>query len=80
MKTIDFDYVKQVLNANGITDEVLAENDNSFESGTEEWMLVISDIIGRDDFGLDEFDIAEDEHNRIMEFISVMNQNGITSW
>jgi hypothetical protein len=80
MKTIDFDYVKQILNANGITDEVLAENDNSFESGTEEWMLVISDIIGRDAFGLDEFDIAEDEHNRILEFISVMNQNGITSW
>jgi hypothetical protein len=77
MKTIDFDYVKQVLNANDITDEVLAENDNSFESGTEEWMGVVSDIIGRNAF---EFNYTEDEHNRIMEFISVMNQNGITSW
>jgi hypothetical protein len=77
MNTIDFSYVKQTLNANGITDEVLAENDNTFEAGTEEWMGVVSEVIGRNAY---DGELTEDEQRVILYFISVMNQNGISSW
>jgi len=75
MNTIDFSYVKQTLNANGITDKVLAGNNNMFEAGTEEWMGVVSEVIGRNAY---DGELTEDEQRVIYYFISVMEQNGIS--
>ena len=75
MTTIDFNYVKQVLNANGINDTYLEDNEFCIESGTEEWMDILSDVTGKDAY--DDSDWTREDLDRVQEFITVMNQNGI---
>ena len=72
---IDFNYVMKVLSDNGIDQNYLDENDNWIESGTEEWMDVISDITGEDPYDMDEWE--EEKFEKIKEFINVMEENGI---
>ena len=72
---IDFNYVMKVLSDNGIDQNYLDENDNWIESGTEEWMDVISDITGEDPYDMDEWE--EEKFEKIKEFINVMEANGI---
>lgn len=72
---IDFNYVMKVLSDNGIDQNYLDENDNWIESGTEEWMDVISDITGEDPYDMDEWE--EEKFEKIKEFIKVMEANGI---
>ena len=72
---MDFNYVMKVLSDNGIDQNYLDENDNLIESGTEEWMDVISDITGEDPYDMDEWE--EEKFEKIKEFINVMEENGI---
>jgi hypothetical protein len=66
------EYVLNVLMNNGI-DEMYLEDMEGVESGSEEWMDVISEIIGKDSYG----DISEEDDKKIMEFIKIMNGMGI---
>lgn len=72
---VNFDYVMEVLNNNGVDQDYLEDMDNCVEAGSDEWMGVISDIIGKDAYEIDEMD--DDDHNKVMEFIRVMESNGI---
>jgi hypothetical protein len=72
---VDFNYVMKVLNDNGVDQDYLNDNDNYVELGTEEWLGVISDIIEKDAYEIEEME--DDDHNKVMEFIEVMKENGI---
>jgi hypothetical protein len=74
-RKIDFGYVMEVLNNNGIDQDYLNDNDNYIEAGTEEWMDVLGDIIGKNAYEVDE--IEDEDHELVMEFIKVMEENGI---
>jgi hypothetical protein len=74
-KKIDFGYVMEVLNNNGIDQDYLNDNDNYIEAGTEEWMDVLGDLIGKNLYEVDE--IEDEDHKLVMEFIKVMEDNGI---
>jgi hypothetical protein len=66
------EYVLNVLMNNGI-DEMYLEDMEGVESGSEEWMDVVSEVIGKDSYG----DISEEDDKKIMEFIKIMNGMGI---
>jgi hypothetical protein len=74
-RKIDFGYVMEVLNNNGIDQDYLNDNDNYIEAGTEEWMDVLGDLIGKNPYEVDE--IEDEDHELVMEFIKVMEDNGI---
>jgi hypothetical protein len=57
-------------------DELKSEG---IESGGEDWMDVISHIIGGKN-AYDESVFTEDDNELIQEFIYVMNENGIEMW
>ena len=72
---VDFNYVMEVLNNNGVDQDYLEDNDNEIEGGSEEWMGVISEIIGKSAYNDSEWDEGDSE--KIMEFIRVMETQGI---
>jgi hypothetical protein len=72
---ISFEYVMEVLNNNGVDQDYLEDMDNCVEGGTEEWMDIVSDVIGKSAY--DNSTWTENDHERIMEFIRVMESNGI---
>jgi hypothetical protein len=72
---ISFEYVMEVLNNNGVDQDYLEDMDNCVEGGPEEWMDIVSDVIGKSAY--DNSTWTENDHERIMEFIRVMESNGI---
>lgn len=72
---IDFNYVMQVLNNNGVDSEYLEDMDNCVEGGSEEWMGALSEVIGKSAYNDSEWD--EGDQDKITEFIRVMENHGI---
>ena len=72
---VDFNYVMEVLNNNGVDQDYLEDNDNEIEGGSEEWMDIVSEIIGKSAYNDSEWDEGDSE--KIMEFIRVMETQGI---
>ena len=72
---VDFNYVMEVLNNNGVDQDYLENNDNEIEGGSEEWMDIVSEIIGKSAYNDSEWDEGDSE--KIMEFIRVMETQGI---
>lgn len=64
-------YVTQVLLNNGIDANYLIDMDNEVESGSDEWMGVISEIIGKDAY--DSSVITNDDYKKVKEFMRIMN-------
>lgn len=78
MEKINFDYVMEVLSNNGIDKDYLDEMDGMVEGGGDEWMDVLSEIIGRDAYDASiEGDFTEEDNKKIMEFVNIMEENGI---
>ena len=42
---VDFNYVMEVLNNNGVDQDYLENNDNEIEGGSEEWMDIVSESV-----------------------------------
>ena len=77
MKKINLNYVMKVLNNCGIDDNYFdSMGGKEVEDGSEEWMEVVSEIIGKDIFEV-EGDLSEEDFKLVMEFRSVMEENGI---
>jgi len=73
---MELNYVLEVLSNNGIDDCYFEEmGGKEIEGGSEEWMDVISEIIGKNSY--DDSEWAEGDNKKIMEFIRVMEINGI---
>jgi hypothetical protein len=77
MKKMDFNYVMEVLNNCGIDDDYFdSMGGKEVEDGSEEWMDVISEIIGKNVFEV-EGDLNNKDFKLVMEFRNIMEENGI---
>ena len=65
--------VLSVLMNNGVNEDYLSEM-GGVESGSDEWMEIISEVLGKDSY-VEEF--SDSDNDKIMEFISVMEGMGI---
>jgi hypothetical protein len=70
---MDKNYVLKVLTNNGFSDEKLDWLE--IESGSEEWMDVVSEITGKDAY---EGDFSDEDNKKIEEFIDIMVEMGIS--
>jgi hypothetical protein len=70
---MDKNYVLKVLTNNGFSDEKLDWLE--IESGSEEWMDVVSEITGKDAY---EGDFSDEDNKKIEEFIDIMVEIGIS--
>ena len=77
MVKINLNYVMKVLNNCGIDDNYFdSMGGKEVEDGSEEWMEVVSEIIGKNIFEV-EGDLSEEDFKLVMEFRNVMEENGI---
>ena len=67
-------FVKTVLKNNGYDLEEVY--DDGIESGTEEWMDVVSEITNEDPYN----GLSENGGKVVMEFINVLEEMGIEMW
>jgi len=73
---MELNYVLEVLSNNGIDNCYFEEmGGKEIEGGSEEWMDVISEVIGKSSY--DDSEWEEGDNEKIMEFIKVMEINGI---
>ena len=70
MKTINENYVLEVLNTYYDTEEMGEIMEDGIESGTEGWLDTLSEVIGKSAYNDSEWEEGDSE--RIMEFINVM--------
>jgi len=76
MKGMDFNYVMEVLNNCGIDEDYFESmGGREIEDGSEEWMEVISEIIGKNSYEVEE--LSDEDCKLIMEFRSIVEENGI---
>jgi len=75
MKKFTHENVLEILFNNGIDDEYFEEMDGldnkEIEGGSEEWMDVLSDIVGKDVYNEE---LSDDDENLISEFMSVLEE------
>ena len=67
-------FVKTVLKNNGYDMEEVF--DDGIESGTEDWMSVVEEVIGEDPYD----NLSDEGSAKISEFISIMEDIGIELW
>ena len=73
---MDFNYVMEVLNNCGIDEDYFESmGGREIEDGSEEWMEVISEIIGKNSYEVEE--LSDEDFKLIMEFRSIVEENGI---
>jgi len=66
--------VLEILERNGYDKEYFEEmDDNVIEGGTEEWMDVLSDIIGKNAYDQDNW--TEEDYMKVRKFINVMEND-----
>jgi molecular chaperone DnaK (HSP70) len=63
--------IKKMLKDNDVFDE-----EGDIEQGTDEWMDLLSDIIGKDAF--DEENITDEDYKKINNFIETLEKMGYT--
>jgi hypothetical protein len=76
---MELNYVLEVLKNNGIDDCYFEEmGGKEIERGGDEWMDVLSEIIGRDSYEVSmEGDFNDDEIEKINMFIEIVEEEGI---
>jgi hypothetical protein len=76
---MELSYVLEVLKNNGIDDCYFEEmGGKEIERGGDEWMDVLSEIIGRDSYEVSmEGDFNDDEIEKINMFIEIVEEEGI---
>jgi hypothetical protein len=79
LREINLNYVMEVLNNNNINDDYFEEmGGKEIESGGDEWMDVLSDIIDRDAYEVSmEGDFTKEDNKKIMKFVNIMEIIGI---
>jgi hypothetical protein len=79
MKKFTHENVLEILFNNGIDDEYFEEMDGldnkEIEGGSEEWMDVLSDIVGKDVYNEE---LSEDDEILVSEFMSVLEEMEIS--
>ena len=75
MKKFTHENVLEILFNNGIDDEYFEEMDGldnkEIEGGSEEWMDVLSDIVGKDVYNEE---LSEEDESLVSEFMSVLEE------
>jgi hypothetical protein len=67
-----------ILKNNGIDDEYFkGMGGKEIESGTEEWLGVLADVIGKNIYDDPNYDFSEEEGDKIQQFISKLSDMGI---
>lgn len=76
MKEINLNYVLEVLNNCGIDEDYFESmGGREIEDGSEEWMDVISEIINKDSYEVEE--LSDEDCKLIMKFRNIVEENGI---
>ena len=79
MKKFTHENVLEILFNNGIDDEYFEEMDGldnkEIEGGSEEWMDVLSDIVGKDVYNEE---LSEEDEILVSEFMSVLEDMEIS--
>jgi hypothetical protein len=76
MKKINLNYVMKVLNNCGINEDYFESmGGREIEDGSEEWMEVISEIINKNSYEVEE--LSDEDCKLIMEFRNIVEENGI---
>jgi hypothetical protein len=76
MKKINLNYVMKVLNNCGIDEDYFESmGGREIEDGSEEWMEVISEIINKNSYEVEE--LSDEDCKLIMEFRNIVEENGI---
>jgi hypothetical protein len=65
-------YVMDILVRNGIDSEYLDRNDNWIELGSEEWMSMLSEVVGKNSYKSDNWN--EEDNERVMEFRRIIEE------
>ena len=75
MKKFTHENVLEILFNNGIDDEYFEEMDGldnkEIEGGSEEWMDVLSDVVGKDVYNEE---LSEEDEVLVSEFMSVLEE------
>lgn len=66
-------YVMDILVRNGIDKEYLERNDNWIELGSEEWMEMLSEVVGKNSYESDNWN--EEDNERVMEFRRIIEED-----
>jgi hypothetical protein len=75
MNEMSEEEVLNILNQNGVDDDYFESmGDKEIESGTEEWMGILTDLTGKDAF---EADFDDVDNQKIMSFIKKLKEMGI---
>jgi len=76
MKEINLNYVLEVLNNCGIDEDYFESmGGREIEDGSEEWMEVISEIINKNSYEVEE--LSDEDFKLIMKFRNIVEENGI---
>jgi hypothetical protein len=76
MKKINLNYVLEVLNNCGIDEDYFESmGGREIEDGSEEWMEVISEIINKNSYEVEE--LSDEDCKLIMKFRNIVEENGI---
>jgi hypothetical protein len=76
MKEINLNYVLEVLNNCGIDEDYFESmGGREIEDGSEEWMEVISEIIGKNSYEIEE--VSDVDFKLIMKFRNIVEEIGI---
>ena len=76
MKEINLNYVLEVLNNCGIDEDYFESmGGREIEDGSEEWMEVISEIIGKNSYEIEE--VSDKDFKLIMKFRNIVEEIGI---
>jgi hypothetical protein len=65
-------YVREVLVKNGIDSEYLDRNDNWIELGSEEWMSMLSEVVGKNSYESDNWN--EEDNDKCIEFRRIIEE------
>jgi hypothetical protein len=75
MNEMSEEEVLNILNQNGVDDDYFESmGGKEIESGTEEWMGILTDLTGKDAF---EADFDDVDNQKIMSFIKKLKEMGI---
>jgi hypothetical protein len=72
MENFNKKLILNLLSSNGVDDDYLEDMDNCIESGSEEWMDILSELVGKDVYS-EELD--KDDSKLVMEFIEYLENN-----
>jgi hypothetical protein len=75
MNEMSEEEVLNILNQNGVDDDYFESmGGKEIESGTEEWMGILTDVIEKDAY---EADLTDEDNQKIMSFIKKLKEMGI---